>query len=799
MRPKSRPPGRSHPRNDTFSHGVARSRTSATCHPSVMRTISHYPLVAAALAAFALATCTARGVARADARQDRYRVAAGHYQQGRWQLAADEFRKLLAEGAPGQTVQRAHFYLGESLVQLRQFDDAAVQFHQFLQANSDAALARKALFRAGEASHLGGHLDAAQRDLQAFLKQYPDDGLCAYALSYLAEIARSRSRPADAETLFRQSLDKYPAGPLADDCRYGLARALEAQRNDDEAKRLYAALAAGSSAWADDAQYALAVRQYADGALAEALKAFEAFETTFKDSNLRDVARLGLVRTLAQMAVASAREKQFDQAHERLEQLAARQAPHDLLLSTTAQLADAALAAGRLDRAQTWYARLAADDNPSPQRQQGLLGLAWSQTQAGKLDEASETFERFLNQFPDHPSAAEAALARGQLLQKLKRNDAALAMYRSVIERHAQPEQLRSALLAAARLHARLEQNVEAAALYKRLADEFPKSTDADAVLYEWAWVERSRGDSTAAFALWSRLHDEQRTSRLWPDATCRVAQHALDEKQYDQAEKLAAELLAADNAGDIVPHALYLQGQIAVRRERWSEVAAPLEKLLAKYAGHALALPASYWVAEADYRQQKYAEAGQRLVELEEKTRGRTEPWVAMIPLRRAQVLAQQSRWNEALALAVEIEKRRPDFAQQYEVDYLIGRCLAADAKFEEARQSYEKVVRSKTGGKSETAAMAQWMIGESYMHQKEYAVALREYLKVEILYAYPTWQAAALLQAAKCHEFLDQWPEADRLYRRLLEAYPTTSFTDEATRRLQHVRRQAAAPTRS
>ncbi len=130
--------------------------------------------------------------------------------------------------------------------------------------------------------------------------------------------------------------------------------------------------------------------------------------------------------------------------------------------------------------------------------------------------------------------------------------------------------------------------------------------------------------------------------------------------------------------------------------------------------------------------------------------------------------------------------------------MDYLIGRCLAADAKFAEARGSYEKVIHSTTGGKTETAAMAQWMIGETFMHQKEYAAALREYLKVEILYAYPAWQAAALLQAAKCHEFLDQWAEADRLYSRLLEAYPTTEFKEEATRRLQHVRKQATSTTR-
>ena len=89
----------------------------------------------------------------------------------------------------------------------------------------------------------------------------------------------------------------------------------------------------------------------------------------------------------------------------------------------------------------------------------------------------------------------------------------------------------------------------------------------------------------------------------------------------------------------------------------------------------------------------------------------------------------------------------------------------MAARGELTDARAAYEKVIRSETGGKTETAAMAQWMIGESYFHQKNYESALREYLRLEILYAYPTWQAAALLQAGKCSEHLGQWKQAAEL----------------------------------
>ena len=168
----------------------------------------------------------------------------------------------------------------------------------------------------------------------------------------------------------------------------------------------------------------------------------------------------------------------------------------------------------------------------------------------------------------------------------------------------------------------------------------------------------------------------------------------------------------------------------------------------------------------------------------------------MAMIPLRRAQLFVRQNKWPEAQAIAAHIASDFPNFEQQYEVDYILGRCLASEGRLDEARELYERVIHSPLGAKSETAAMAQWMIGESYFHQRKYDLALREYLRVEILYAYPTWQAAALLQAGKCHELLGEPKQALELYAKLLKNYSGTVFTEEATRRLQTA--QARVPVK-
>jgi len=63
--------------------------------------------------------------------------------------------------------------------------------------------------------------------------------------------------------------------------------------------------------------------------------------------------------------------------------------------------------------------------------------------------------------------------------------------------------------------------------------------------------------------------------------------------------------------------------------------------------------------------------------------------------------------------------------------------------------------VIDARKGG--DLAARAQLMRGETYFHQKNYHEAIREFLKVDILYDAPSWQAAALLEAGKVYERLD------------------------------------------
>jgi TolA-binding protein len=207
--------------------------------------------------------------------------------------------------------------------------------------------------------------------------------------------------------------------------------------------------------------------------------------------------------------------------------------------------------------------------------------------------------------------------------------------------------------------------------------------------------------------------------------------------------------------------------------------------------------LAAAYLRAEASYRRGQYADSAERLAALAQANGVGQQSWSAPAQLRRAQALVQLRQWHEALEVARAVAAQSPDFAQQHEVDYVIGRCLAAQADLAGARAAYEKVIHSPGGGKSETAALAQWMIGETYFHQEDYASALAEYEKVPQDFPASRICPAALLQAGKCHELLGHWDAAVAAYRQLMEKHPNSEWSTEAARRVQLAQTHVAQRT--
>jgi TolA-binding protein len=293
--------------------------------------------------------------------------------------------------------------------------------------------------------------------------------------------------------------------------------------------------------------------------------------------------------------------------------------------------------------------------------------------------------------------------------------------------------------------------------------------------------------------AAFEQLVTDHAGSVYWADAAYRLADSAFRQGESDRAAKFANQLLASDTGGDIRGHALYLRGQLAANQMRWPDVVETMQRVLRDFPQSPATLPAEYWVAEAHYRLKNYDEAGRRFQQLLERTADQNEGWLAIIPMRRAQVFAHQRKWLDAREVAEKIEPRFPQFAQQHEVDYLIGRSFASQGKFSDARTFYQKVVDAPTARDSEMAAMAQWMMGETYFHQKKLNEAMDAYHRVYSLYEFAHWRAASLLQSGKCYEAKGETSEAIRLYEQILSDFPQTPFAKKARTQLDSIRQSS------
>jgi TolA-binding protein len=737
------------------------------------------------------------------------------YWQGLVRKAKQEWSeaaKILLETAdrsPGHPLLPAiRFHTGDALLQAGDTDAAVKQFELLL--NEKSSVSNDWLEQAArgkvQAALLTKNYAAVEREAESFKKRFPKSPFAVDVGRMLARSMLEQKQYDRAAGVLEALLMSKPTAEQEWEIRYLLATAQEGSRQFDRALQTIEPAAKNAIGHLkDDAQLLhgtilLALKKYS-----EAIAPLEAY---LKNNPAGE----GVVQAMGQLAICHARAGQLDKSKNIYADLRQNFPSHPLLAPITQQLADAAYdaddAAWSADLSSSLVelgvkpeeiaanARARFAKNPSPAAAEyeikGLAGLGWSQYKAGQLSEAAATFEQVLQKHPSADLDAEIGFVRGQILEKLERYDAAIVLYDRVVEQYPASAQHADAMYSAARLRTKLKQFHEAAAIYQRIPNEHPQYAKLDSALYDWAWTMQDLGKPDEADKIFLRLRNDFPKSRCRFDAIYRLAEHAWEAKNAVQANAFLDELFAGDPEPQVREFGLFLRGQIAIPAKDWNKTRVAFERLLEEFPNTKQRMLAEFWIAESFYRTKEYDEAGKRFDAISQRIPGRQEPWMAMIALRRSQIALTRKDWDRAYELASGIAKDFPDFEQQYEADFVLGRCLANHAEFEEARGAYQRAIRSPSGEKTETAAMAQWMIGETYFHQKNYELALREYLRVEILYAYPAWQALSLLEAAKCHEMLGDFRQAGECYRRIVERYADTPTAKEAKKRMETIQQR-------
>ncbi len=511
--------------------------------------------------------------------QDEYNLALRFYEDERWEQAARQFRKFLDEAPQHEKAPLAQLLLGQSFVKQRQFTEARDIFRQFIQSHPEHRDIPWAMYRTGECSYFLDDFPAARDELRAYVKKAPGDELNESALQFLGESELRLKNPQAAASVFEEALKQFGNGSLADESRFGLARAYEALERKDDALQQYRELAAKpQSRRAAEAQFNIGARLFEDGNHSEAAQAFDTLVEAFPQHRLAPLARLnaGFSRYyMHEYPAAIARFEEVRQADPKLTGTAAFWT--GLSYKAQGQFAEASRVL--LDELQRDPSQKDAD--------RLLFHAADCQLRAEQYREALRLFVDVARRWPQSDladdslnSAMEAAVRAGDL-------DQAEAIERQFQEQYPQSGlKLTQQLLWGRVLLEQGDQVLPAADVADETAREQARQKYRDAAQQFEQVLSQSQLDATRDAArlqlarAWERLDNHQRTletlqplleqtpaTQLTPQALVLAANAWNADKKYDKAAQAAEQVLRTEQSGDLALQAL---GHLARRGPIW-------------------------------------------------------------------------------------------------------------------------------------------------------------------------------------------------------------------------------------
>lgn len=448
--------------------------------------------------------------------------------------------------------------------------------------------------------------------------------------------------------------------------------------------------------------------------------------------------------------------------------------------------------------ARSMFAELAARPKESRFHARSLSELGWTEYKQQHFKEAADSFGRLLQEHPEDTQAPEAAFMRGTALQDQNRLEEAVAAFSEGFQKFGTSEHAFLSGLQRARILGRLKKIPEADTAYEELLKRFPSRKDADKVLDEWATTNYDAEQYTRADQIFRRLVQEHPSSELADNAQLSLAESELLGGKLDEARKQFT-ALASSSAADMTvqQRALFQVMLIELELKRWDDLRKAAENSLMRFPEGAYHWDAEFHWAEADFQLGAYKEARDRLEKLKSHHTDKVlaaASWFPRVWVILAETQFRLKQYPEVAAASQEFHKVAPKSPLLYQVDEVYGRSLKAQAKLAEARKVFEAVVEDESGRLTETAAKSQFQIAETYVLEKNYKRALLEYLKVEIRYKFPEWQAPALYQAGVCHEALSEWKEAAKTFENVVKNYPQSEYAPKAREQLEIARRKAS-----
>lgn len=459
------------------------------------------------------------------------------------------------------------------------------------------------------------------------------------------------------------------------------------------------------------------------------------------------------------------------------------------------RLSETAVMAGDDKHAWEWIAPVLEHDQSPWLKQARLIGGA-VKLRLGDARAARDLVLELTRSDAEAKLRDEAKLTQAMAESALGREETALEQLEALTVGTTGDLQLR-AELARARIWMRKGQAKEAYSSLERVWEtvrDGQTAIKADEVLADLARAAQESDQAERADQAYLQLLERYPDSALAWEARFQLGESAYGKGEWEAARNFYEKVVSPGTLapGELIEPALYRLGRIEAEGRRWKAAADWFRRQLKDYPGGEFHRVAGMWLGECLYQEIQFEEAEITFRGLLSEPQESHESWLPLARVRHGQCLVKLGKFADAERVLEGMDVTTLDTEMRSEYQLASGECRMARAEFEAARRAFAEVIQNQP--RTELAARAQFLRGESYFHEERLDEALREFEKTELLYQAPMLQSAALLESGKLHEKRGAWSRAIAAYEKLIKDFPETPAGREAVSMRDAVKRKIA-----
>ncbi len=685
-----------------------------------------------------------------------------------------------------------------ALVRASQPADAIAALTHFRSRFPDHALTADAIQLLASAEHQQSHYRASDRYCAEFLAGFASHQQAPAVTFLSAENDFLDDRFEDAVKEYQSFLDRFTPDPQSPKAAFRLGTALYRLGRFDDAERHLSSVA---SAVKNDPLFRPALMALGDIAFQRG--DWKQAERYLADYLASDENSPAADEALLKLGLARQRQERHAEALSAYAKLldAYQDSPHRL--QAMFERGQVLVAQEKFDDAAEAFEAVLREGDDTRFSPYALNHLAMISGHRRDFAKAAELLDRAASGDQDAEIAADALYQKAQMLMADRRYAEAETALSTFGKRYPKDARRAHADVQRAIALSRLDKHADAVAAIAAIhRAELEKLDDnvRSTVRYEMAWCLRQLGRPGEAAKAYGELIDSGAGCELRFHAMLELAGLESQEKRFSEAastlRRLLEQLNSSGSTGNdqLREQTLYRLGTCEFELSRFREAGELFDRLVSDLPKSALAVHAAYQAGEAWFQAGRFENAVRsltRVIETESDA-----DLVAPALLRLGDCHASTQRWAASERAFGDHLARFEDSPVWFKARFGVAWARENQQRYAEAIAAYQDVVARHRGS---TAARGQFQIGECLFAQEKYEDAARELLKVDILFAYPEWSAAALYEAGRCFEKLGKPAEARSQFSQVAEKYKDTRWAELASQRLSELSSAMSPPGHS